>query len=484
MKGVILIVDDTPANLDLMVAALTDEGFEVAVAVDGESALEQLNHGLPDLILLDVLMPGLDGFETCRQLKTQPNTQDIPVIFMTALTDTEDKVKAFQAGAVDYVTKPLQYDEVLARIRTHLTLRNLQQNLEQTVSERTRELQNAFKEVAALKRQLETENVYLKEEIKNTHNFDTLIGKSPAIQTVLQKIEQVAPTDATVLITGETGTGKELIARAIHNLSPRQDRPLIKVDCATLPKDLIENELFGHEKGAFTGAQERRMGRFEMADGATIFLDEIGDLPLELQTKLLRVLQDGSFNRLGSSHPIHVNARIIAATNHDLNQAITNGTFRQDLYYRLNVFPIHSPPLHQRVEDIPLMADHFLKKYATKIGKHIHSISPTAVKTLQDYPWPGNVRELEHVIERATIICTETELTPGDWLPQQNTHHQNTSITTLETLERTHILRVLELTHWRIRGTGGAAKILGLNPTTLESRMKKLNIQRTSFHNS
>ena len=338
------------------------------VARDGLRALEQVKHARPDLILLDVVMPGLDGFETCRRLKAEADTGAIPVIFMTALSDTTDKMRGFEVGAVDYVIKPFQHEEVLARVTTHLTLRRLQMELqeanarlEQRVAERTAALQQALEEVEQLKNRLQAENVYLQEEIKLNHNFEEIIGRSAAMKKVLRKVEQVAATDATVLILGETGTGKELIARAIHNLSPRANRPLVKVNCAALPANLIESELFGHEKGAFTGAHMRKAGRFELADGGTIFLDEIGDLPSALQAKLLRVLQGGEFERIGSIQSLKVDVRVIAATNRDLDRLVEEKDFREDLYYRLNVFPLSLPPLRGRSGDIALIVRPFVE---------------------------------------------------------------------------------------------------------------------------
>ncbi len=396
VTGSILLVDDMPTNLRILVDYFSQMGFDIFVARDGESALEQLQHTLPDFILLDIKMPGIDGFETCRRLKADGRTRDIPVIFMTSLTDTGDKVQGFQAGAVDYVTKPIDHEEVLARVTTHLTIRRLQtqlesrneqlqqeiverkraeaalqdanDHLEQRVEQRTAELAQALEEVEQLKNRLQAENVYLREEMKLQHNFDDIIGRSASLKKVLSRVEQVAATDATVLILGETGTGKELIARAIHTLSPRQHHPLIKVNCAALPATLIESELFGHEKGAFTGAVARKNGRFELADGGTIFLDEIGDLPLELQAKLLRALQEGEFERVGGSQTLRVDVRVIAATNRDLEQAMRDGEFREDLYYRLNVFPVTQPPLRERPEDIPLLAQFFTQKFGTKMG--------------------------------------------------------------------------------------------------------------------
>jgi len=328
------------------------------------------------------------------------------------------------------------------------------------------------------KARLEAQNVYLQEEIKLTHNFEELIGGSTSLKKVLKNVERVAPTDSTVLITGETGTGKELIARAIHNLSPRKSRPLVKVNCAAIPAGLIESELFGHEKGAFTGALSKKMGRFELADKGTIFLDEIGELSLDLQSKLLRVLQEGEFERVGGTQTFKVNVRVIAATNRDLEQQSKAGHYRPDLYYRLNVFPIHLPPLRERESDIPLLAQFFARKFATNFGKKIDRIPERMMSALQRYPWPGNIRELEHVVERAVILSEGTELEPIDWLSASASKTGERKALTLEEVERHHIVDMLDQTNWRVSGEKGAAKILGLNPTTLEARMKKLGIER------
>jgi formate hydrogenlyase transcriptional activator len=328
------------------------------------------------------------------------------------------------------------------------------------------------------KARLEAQNVYLQEEIKVTHNFEELIGGSTSLKKVLKNVERVAPTDSTVLITGETGTGKELIARAIHNLSPRKGRPLVKVNCAAIPAGLIESELFGHEKGAFTGALMKKMGRFELADKGTIFLDEIGELPLDLQSKLLRVLQEGEFERVGGTQTFKVNVRVIAATNRDLEQQTKAGHYRPDLYYRLNVFPIHLPALREREGDIPLLVQYFVRKFAANLGKKIDRIPERMMTALQRYPWPGNIRELEHVIERAVILSEGPELEPIDWLSSSHSKTGEGKTLTLEEMERRHIIDVLEQTNWRVSGEKGAAKILDLNPTTLEARMKKLGIER------
>lgn len=340
-------------------------------------------------------------------------------------------------------------------------------------------LQKAHEEVNKLKNQLQAENIYLQEEIKLAHNVDEILGESNGIKYVLFKIEQVAQTDTTVLILGETGTGKELVARAIHNQSLRKDRPLVKVNCAALSASLIESELFGHEKGAFTGALARKVGRFELADGATIFLDEIGELPLDLQPKLLRVIQEGELERLGSAKTIKVDVRIIAATNRNMKLEVGKGTFREDLWYRLNVFPITVPPLRQRKEDIPPMVEHFVTLFSKKVGKVITSISAPTLRKLHDYFWPGNVRELANVIERAVINTQGSVLHISDQFAQTKTADLADSRRTLEEVERDHITHILDQTGWRIEGPNGAAKILELNPSTLRTRMLKLGIQKT-----
>lgn len=341
-------------------------------------------------------------------------------------------------------------------------------------------LRGALEEIKELRERLEAENNYLQEEIKLSHNFGEIISQNKAMRKVLKEVEQVASTQTTVLITGESGTGKELIARDLHQLSPRSDRPMIKVNCAALPTYLIESELFGHEKGAFTGAMNRKRGRFELADKGTLFLDEIGEMPIELQAKLLRVLQEGEFERLGGTETLHVDARVIAATNRDLEKEVEKGNFRQDLYYRLNVFPIQCPPLRDRKEDIPLLVRHFCQKLESKVGKKITHIPQKVLDRLHEYHFPGNIRELENIIERAVILSRDGKLQIGDWIPQKRKKEVKESIPTLEQLNREHIIKALKMTNWRVSGEEGAAKLLGLKPTTLESRMKKMEIRRSS----
>jgi PAS domain S-box-containing protein len=344
------------------------------------------------------------------------------------------------------------------------------------ITERKRmenQLKEQLQEIEKLKQRLESENVYLKEKIKLQYSNEEIIGGSKAIKRVIAQAEKVAQTESTVLITGETGTGKELIANAIHSSSKWRNRTMVKVDCASLPSALIESELFGREKGAYTGALTKQVGRFELADGSTIFLDEIGELPLELQSKLLRVLQDGEFELLGSPKTVHVNVRVIAATNRNLEEAIKKGTFREDLYYRLKVFPIEVPPLREHQEDIPLLVQSFLNEFTGKMGKKIRTVTESTLEMLKQYHWPGNVRELRNIIEQAVIV------TDGDIL--QVTLPQRISVSateagTLEKAERQHIIGALEKTGWRIKGRNGAAELLGLKPSTLYTKMEKLGI--------
>lgn len=386
--------------------------------------------------------------------------------------------------------------DITLRKRAEEGLQKAHAELEQRVKERTEELtrvneqllkeieghqqageslREALTEIRRLKEQLQEENLYLQEEISLIYTHKDIVGNSEAIKAVLHQIEQVAGTESTVLIQGETGTGKELIAHSIHNLSSRKGRLMIKVNCAALPPTLIESELFGREKGAFTGALSKQAGRFELADASTIFLDEIDALPLEVQAKLLRVLESGEFERLGNSRTVKVDVRIISATNCDLAKAVSDGRFREDLYYRLNVFQITVPPLRERMEDILPLVWSFVQEFSKRIGKRIESIPQKSVEALQAYPWPGNVRELRNVVERAMIITTGTTLHMDvPKIAQSGSDRSGT----LEEVEKRHIIEVLNTTGWRVSGKAGAAEILGLNPKTLESRMQRLGIQR------
>ncbi len=489
-KNVLLIVDDHIENLWLLSEILMAQGYMVRFLNEGQLVLSSALAEAPDLILLDVKMPKMDGYEVCAQLKAHASTRDIPVIFISAFHEADNKVRGFEVGGVDYIAKPFQAEEVLARVKTHLILSRLRNHLENVVEERTatlrreiverqrveQELQQSLAEIQSLKDRLETENVYFREEIRLEHNFDEIIGQSKKLKYLLFKLEQVAPSDTAVLISGETGTGKELIARAIHHASLRTDRPLVKVNCAALPVNLFESELFGHEKGAFTGATVRRIGRFELAHETTLFLDEIGELPLELQPKLLRVLQEGEFERVGGSRTIRINVRVIAATNRDLEAEVRAGRFRQDLYYRLNVYPLSVPPLRERPEDIPLLVQACVQKFDKKLGKQITTIPQYTMQVLQEYAWPGNIRELENIIERA-IITTQDQTLRAE-LPEISATTADLT-RTLKDVEREYIIEVLKSKNWRVEGPNGAALILGMNPNTLRSRITRLGIKRS-----
>ncbi|MEW6443869.1 MAG: sigma 54-interacting transcriptional regulator [bacterium] len=342
------------------------------------------------------------------------------------------------------------------------------------------ELRGAFSEIDRLREQLRADCDYLQEEIKLEHNYEEFVGRSNALRYVLFKVEQIAPTDATVLVLGETGTGKELVARAIHNASSRKGRPLVKVNCAALPSNLLESELFGHEKGAFSGADARRLGRFEIANGTTLLLDEIGELPLEAQAKLLRVLQEGEFERLGSSSTLKVDVRVLACSNRDLEAEVQRGRFREDLWYRLSLFPVTVPPLRQRKEDIPLLVRWFVGRFASKYGKSVPQIPSSVLKALQEYPWPGNVRELQNVIERAVIRTQGPALQLLDFPATAPAPRRGPRPRSLAGAEREHIIGVLQETNWKIDGANGAARALDLNPSTLRFRMRKLGIRRSS----
>jgi len=346
-----------------------------------------------------------------------------------------------------------------------------------------KDLVKALEEIEELKDRLVVENIFFRQEINRKRHLGHIIGQSDGLKYILYRAEQVAPTDTTVLVLGETGTGKELIAAVIHDLSPRKDLPLITVNCAALPANLLESELFGREKGAFTGAETRQIGRFEVADGSSLCLDEIGELPLEMQAKLLRVIQHGEFERLGSSKTIKVDVRIIATTNRNLEEEVAAGRFRKDLYYRLNVFPITVPPLRQRKEDIPLMVEAFVERYARKLGKRITSIPKETMQALQEYPWPGNVRELESIIERAVILCPGPGFQLADGL-SPSPPSMPVAGRTVKEMERNLIIKALADTAWRIEGKSGAATILGLHPSTLRARMHKLGIKRPTANSS
>ena len=415
----LLLVDDKPENLDVLVAHLEGVGYELAVALSGEDALKLTAQKTPSLILLDVMMPGIDGFQTCQSLKAQFQTKDIPVIFMSALSDTESKVHGFSVGGVDFITKPFQREEVLSRINTHLTIqrqRHLLQTQNKNLTQLNNELQDQIDKTTLAEHKLNTVGSRLNELTQKEAKqwgINAFIGNSPIITEVLEEVRSLQSVDKTnVLVLGESGTGKELISRAIHFGSNRSSAPFVAVNCSAIPLELADAEFFGHTKGAFTGALKDRNGYFVDADGGTLFLDEIGDMPLTLQAKLLRVLEDGLVCQVGSNRSTQVNVRVVAATNMDLHQKVTDKLFRQDLYFRLSGYVVNLPPLRKRVEDIPLLTEHFLNTLATEMGREKSTISPAALTTLQQYDFPGNVRELRNIIEHALISSRGKTLEP------------------------------------------------------------------------
>ena len=502
----ILLVEDSPGDVVLLKKMLdeaTTVQFELTHSNTLSSALTLLSKGSFGIILLDLSLPDGKGLDAV--VRTHAAAPNVPIVVMSGLGDEELAVRALHEGAQDYLVKGKVDSDLLIRAmryaierkQTEVALRKTHDKLELRVQERTEDLLEANQEllremeerkqtanslrealtiIKHLKNQLREENLYLREEINLMHSHKDIVGNSEGIRTVLKQIEQVAQTDSTVLIQGDTGTGKELLAHAIHNLSARKGRLMIKVNCAALPPTLIESELFGRERGAFTGALSKQIGRFELADASTIFLDEIDALPLELQAKLLRVLESGEFERLGSPRTVKVDVRIISATNRDLARLVSEGGFREDLYYRLNVFRITVPPLRERREDILPLVWSFVQEFSKRMGKRIESIPQKCVEALQTYPWPGNVRELRNVTERAMIITTGP-LLPLD-VPKIAQSGADLS-GTLEETEKRHIIEALNTTGWRVSGKAGAAEVLGINPKTLESRMQRLGIQRS-----
>ncbi len=392
IKQKILVVDDKPSTLESVTGVLEDIGFEVETALDGETALKKLDESLPEAVLLDIWLPGIDGLEVLKKIK-----QDwpvLPVIIMSGHATIETAVKATKLGAYDVIEKPISYEQLELTIRNALKYRDLQE-----------------------------ENILLRQ--KATGRVE-LTGESPAMKQLKEQIAIVAPTDAWVLIQGENGTGKELVAQTIHRLSKRSNKPMVEVNCAAIPEELIESELFGHEKGAFTGATSMKRGKFDLANGGTLFLDEIGDMSLKTQAKILRILQEQKFQRVGGSRTISVDVRIIAATNKDLEKEIEKGNFREDLYYRLNVIPIYVPPLRERVEDIPLLFEEFMKEFGAK-ARGIKRVQPEVFDALSHYNWPGNVRELRNLVERLVILARGEEITVRDLPPNLRNSAQNVS---------------------------------------------------------
>jgi len=624
----ILLVDDNPTNLQVLYKTLEGKGYKLLLAKNGKDALNIAAKVHPGLILLDIMMPGLNGYEVCEQIKNNQELNDIAIIFLSALNEVKDKVKGFETGAVDYIAKPFQSEEVIARVAAHSKIRQLEYALalknkqlkkdnalilesmgeglfgldkagaitfinpagleilgyledellnknfhntlmhtdlaglrfpvdknnilntlqdhkqrhddtqafwhhsghpvpvEYTVSsvpgkydrssvcvvfknitlrkQQQEELNVALVTVEQLKEKLQQENThlraqssYLQEEIRAEQNYGEIIGQSQALCKTMEEAHQVAETDTTVLIYGESGTGKESMARAIHQHSNRKDQPLIKVNCGAIAESLVESELFGHVKGAFTSAISDRSGHFELADKGTIFLDEIGELSLEIQVKLLRVLQEQEIQRVGSGDIIPVDVRVVAATNRDLKEMVDAGTFRMDLFYRLNVFPLTVPPLRQRKTDIPLLVNKFIDNLSNKLGKTLKAVSEESMALLMDYHWPGNIRELQNVIERSAIL-SRTEIievddalvpvnsvTPKNAETSESGHSEtneadqsDSAYKTLAENEKDYIVKLLKEFNWLVGGKKGVAEILDVPVSTLRSRMKKLGIER------
>jgi DNA-binding NtrC family response regulator len=458
-KPFVYVVDDDSSMRESLRNLIRSAGLAVQTFASAQEFLISERPDGPGCLVLDVQLPGLSGLDLQQEL-AKIDIQ-IPIIFISGHGDIPMTVRAMKAGAIEFLTKPFRDEDLLNAVEQAI---NRSRHLEQLKNNSTEEKTDS------------------EDELRSEISFSEIVGQSAALRRVLKEVETVARTDSTVLISGETGTGKELIARAIHNLSRRSSNPFVKLNCAAIPTGLLESELFGHEKGAFTGAIAQRIGRFELANRGTIFLDEIGDIPLMLQPKLLRVLQEREFERLGSTRTLHTDARLIAATNSNLANRVAEKQFRSDLYYRLNVFPVKVPALRERREDIPFLVRHFVQKYTRRIKKPIETIPPAAMDALSEYQWPGNVRELEHFIERAVILSPGSELQPPlAELSQQKkpssaiaVSANNTS--TLREAEREHIMRTLKDTNWVVGGPTGAAARLGMKRTTLNSLVKRLGI--------
>jgi two-component system nitrogen regulation response regulator NtrX len=451
LREKILLVDDEVSILHSLSGALRDEGYRVSVAHSGEEALEEAHHDMPDIVLLDVWMPGIDGLAVLEKLKRL--SAELPVIIISGHGNIETAVRATKLGAFDFVEKPLSLDRILVSIQNALHFQRLQEDNLIWRQKATRRLQ--------------------------------ITGQSQVIESLRAQIQRAAPTNATVLITGENGTGKELVAKALHHLSQRSQRPLIEVNCAAIPEELIESELFGHEKGSFTGAHEKRRGKFDLANGGTLFLDEVGDMSLKTQAKILRIIQEQCFERVGGARVVQVDVRIIAATNKDLPGEIESGRFRQDLYYRLNVIPLHVPPLRDRLEDIPILIEDSLQDLARESALGRKQVSAEVITFLQRYDWPGNVRELKNFIERLVIMSPGQVISrkdlPADFLSQlsmaDTAGNPYLSLTLKEArtcFEREYLARKLQENDWNISTT--AAKI-GVERSHLHRKMKSLGIR-------
>ncbi len=442
--------DDDPSAREGVAGLLRSAGIRAKTFASGEEFLAAPRTMIPSCLVLDVSLPGLSGLDLQQQLAK--SDVQVPIIFLTGHGDIPMTVRAVKAGAANFLTKPFDAEELLNTIRKCINSYECQQELRHL------------------------------EPVPSDYNFEDIVGKCDALHHVLEQISIVAPIDSTVLLHGETGTGKELMARAIHNLSSRKDRTFVRMNCAAIPSGLLESELFGHEKGAFTGALIQKRGRFELADHGSLFLDEIGDISLELQPKLLRAVQEQEFERLGSAKTLHVDVRIIAATHQDLPAMIREGKFREDLFYRLNVFPIEIPPLRERREDIPLLVNYFVSKLSRRMGKKIESIPRQAMEVLAKASWPGNVRELQNLIERAVILTEGSELyIPIAELKNATPAPRTNFPCSFHNAERRAIIEALKTASGKIAGTGGAAERLGLKRTTLQNKMRRLNVSRADW---
>jgi len=454
-KYSILVVDDDKNICKMIEINLRKaKEYTVRTALNGEACLKAIREEIPDLVLLDIQMPGIDGIETLKRIRDEDPR--IPVIMMSAHGTIERAVQSMKLGAYDFITKPFPSDRLLVTVKNALMTSSLKKEVDE-----------------------------LRSELKKKYHFDNIVGQSGKMQEVFRAMEKIIDSNVTVLIQGESGTGKELIARAIHYQSKtRSNKPFVAVNCSALPESLLESELFGHEKGAFTGATGRRIGKFEVANGGTIFLDEIGLMSQMTQAKLLRVLQEREFERVGGNELVKVDVRVISATNVDLEEAVKNGTFREDLYYRISVFPIKLPPLRERREDIPLLAAHFLEKFTKQEGKNIEGIAPDALELLMNYHWPGNVRELENAIERATLLATTSEITPKDLPPniramgEKKIYEKESTLSSwIEKLEEEALRQALLECEGNISKT---AKKLGIGRATIYRKAKKYGLPMVS----
>ncbi len=477
----ILYVDDEKNNL-LTFELTLNKWYHIAITPSPKEAMKILEREEIHVLLTDQRMPEMSGLELARKVK------DIypwlSIIIVTAFDDSNTVMQAVnQGGIFRYILKPWDLDEIKQSINNAIENTKLKKNnigLIKDLKEKNTKLVSSYNFILSLKKQVEEENTQLKQLIQgHKGNSKYIITQNSKFQKIIYQTIQAAKTDSTILLLGETGTGKELMAQTIHEESSRADKLMIKVNCAAIPENLVESELFGHEKGAFTGADKLKYGKFELAHKGTLFLDEIGELPLSTQAKLLRVLQENEFERVGGSQTIKTNIRLIAATNRNLEEAVRKGEFRSDLYYRINIIPVTIPPLRAHKDDIPLLAAHFVEKLNKTGKKNIDTIPQNTIKKLQAYQWPGNIRELQNIIERAHVLSTGRKLSIDDWfnLSTKNPHAENEP-TALHLQEKKHIINILKRTNWKIRGEDGAAKLLEMNPTTLESRMKKLNISK------